>query len=98
MISAVTNGIEGMDTFDKTSEYISVSLKELESTLHSENQKWCNNIGEELETNIRNWLTFSDKVEQDEKEEREKLKNIVQEFEEIVQDLVVQANLLKVKF
>ncbi|KAK6516343.1 hypothetical protein TWF506_006252 [Arthrobotrys conoides] len=95
MIDIVSNGIEKTTVFNEIKDAISLGLRNLEETLHQENVKWCQDIGEELETNIKNWISLSDKVEQTELEEKAKLKTIISKFEPTMKDLVSEANELE---
>ncbi|KAF3081890.1 hypothetical protein TWF102_001514 [Orbilia oligospora] len=88
MIDAVSDGIEKTDVFNEIKDAISLGLRDLEKTLNEENIRWCQDIGEELETNIKNWISLSDKVEQAEIEEKAKLKVIISEFEPRMKNLL----------
>ncbi|TGJ70787.1 hypothetical protein EYR41_002807 [Orbilia oligospora] len=88
MIDAVSDGIEKTDVFNEIKDAISLGLRDLEKTLNEENIRWCQDIGEELETNIKNWISLSDKVEQAEIEEKAKLKVIISKFEPRMKNLL----------
>ncbi|KAF3288087.1 hypothetical protein TWF132_008065 [Orbilia oligospora] len=88
MIDAVSDGIEKTDVFNEIKDAISLGLRDLEKTLNEENIRWCQDIGEELETNIKNWISLSDKVEQAEIEEKAKLKVIILKFEPRMKNLL----------
>ncbi|KAK6362830.1 hypothetical protein TWF730_000283 [Orbilia blumenaviensis] len=92
MIDTISDGIEKTTVFEEIKEAISTGLRSLEIALNLENTKWCQDIGEELETNIKNWISLSDKVEQAELEQKAKLRAIVSQFEETMKDLVAEAN------
>ncbi|KAK6357515.1 hypothetical protein TWF718_001824 [Orbilia javanica] len=98
MVDAVSEGITKTTVFEEIKESISLGLRDLEDILHQENAKWCSDIGEELETNIKNWISLSDKVEQAELEEKAKLKAIVSGFEATMKSLVSEANELEKRF
>ncbi|KAJ6259900.1 hypothetical protein Dda_5544 [Drechslerella dactyloides] len=95
MIDIVSKGVETATAFNEIKDSISAGLKELEVTLHDKNVEWSRDIGEELETNIRNWLAVSDKDEEAEHQEKEKLKLILLKFEQQIQSLVREVNSLK---
>ncbi|RVD81077.1 uncharacterized protein DFL_008954 [Arthrobotrys flagrans] len=94
MIDIVSKGIKTTTVFDEIRDVISAGLRELETILCQENQKWCQEIGDELETNIKNWTSVSEKLEKDEMEEKAKLKAIVSGFEIKMKDIVAEANQL----
>ncbi|KAF3916559.1 hypothetical protein ABW20_dc0102526 [Dactylellina cionopaga] len=95
MVAIVTKAVEKTNAFDGISEFIANGLLDLKNTLHQENEKWCVDIGDELETNIKNWLATSDKIEQAELEEKEKLKLVLSRFEDTVEHLIREATLLE---
>ncbi|KAF3218990.1 hypothetical protein TWF679_000401 [Orbilia oligospora] len=95
MIDAVSDGIEKTDVFNEIKDAISLGLRDLEKTLNEENIRWCQDIGEELETNIKNWISLSDKVEQAEIEEKAKLKVVISKFEPRMKNLLSDTNELE---
>ncbi|KAK6509064.1 hypothetical protein TWF481_003828 [Arthrobotrys musiformis] len=95
MIGIVSDGIQKTTVFDDIKEAISLGLRELEEALRKENKKWCQDIGEELETNIKNWISLSDRVEQAELEEKAKLKAILLGFEPTMKNIFTEANELE---
>ncbi|KAK6536064.1 hypothetical protein TWF281_000310 [Arthrobotrys megalospora] len=95
MVEIVSRGIQTTTAFNDIKDVISLGLRELEDTLNQENKRWCQDVGEELETNIKNWISLSDKVEQAELEEKAKLKVIISKFEKTMLSLVDEANQLE---
>ncbi|EPS39370.1 hypothetical protein H072_6875 [Dactylellina haptotyla CBS 200.50] len=94
MMDVVTNGLKSTTVFLNISELIAKGLADLQVTLKDENTKWCNDIGEELETNIKNWMAVSDKVEEQEYVEKQKLKEILSRFDKTLKNLVDEADSL----
>ncbi|KAK6538201.1 hypothetical protein TWF694_011082 [Orbilia ellipsospora] len=94
MIDIIDDALEKTAVFNDIKDIIATGLKKLEDDLHKENENWSQSIGEELETNIKNWLSLTDKVEQDEMEGKQKLKLIVTDFKGTMQLLIDEAKVL----